>query len=179
MRTESRRPGIHKHARGNPFFSPTAFVGRDLTSVLPSCSSWGRRMEKRRIWLVGVRGLGSRSRALQQPANLPWTWFTVVGRHVSPFCLSLCCSCPFFQGPRESRKIRWSVPTDKRVRHEPDEQGNEAISPVKLGEASKAPTFSRIRPKGCTTLFGLVPSLQVSAGWNLCLDFCGVVFSLR
>jgi hypothetical protein len=109
----------------------------------------------------------------------------------------LCLSLPFlyvqsFQEPqvvRWSRKIRWSVPTDKRVRQcatserrarRTTEQGSEAISIGQTGEGKQSsPTFSRIRPKAAP-YFAPVPSLQqVSAGWNLCSDFCGVVFFSR
>jgi hypothetical protein len=82
MWTENRRPGIHKHARGNPSFSSTAFAAGDLCQPFYLSAFFPRvvrgRMEKQSPNLVG-RCWWSRFTlpCSQQPANLPCTRFTV------------------------------------------------------------------------------------------------------
>lgn len=76
----------------------------------------------------------------------------VHGRHVSRSAVPVHPS----KDLGRSRKIRWSVPTDKKRVRAPRARRTRERGHfhrwVKLGEASKAPTFSRIRPKGCTAL---------------------------
>jgi hypothetical protein len=112
----------HTQARGDPSFSSTA------SALFPRLVRG--RMEKQSRNLVGGWARFTLP-CSQQPANPPLD--LVHGRRASR-SVFLCRSCT--SNPSKnlgwSRKIRCSVPTDKRVRHErarrTTEQGNEAIS---------------------------------------------------
>jgi hypothetical protein len=150
--TDEEQATWHTQARGDPSFFSIA------SALFPRLVRG--RMEKhsrsRRIWLVG--GLGSCSRAL---SNLPTHPMDLVhGRHVSR-SVFLYCSCTSNPSKNRgwSRKIRWSVLTDKRVCHE------RAASPTNNGarkrghfhrsnrrRQAKTPHLQQNPPKGCTIL---------------------------
>ena len=69
-----------------------------------------------------------------------------VGHVTSALCRS-CLSFPRTSGIQDSRKIRWSVPIDKCVRHEEEEQGSEAIPGVKRREAKPSSHLSQNPPE--------------------------------
>ena len=77
--------------------------------------------------------------------NLPWSGLTF-GHVTSALCRS-CLSFPRTSGIQDSRKIRWSVPIDKCVPHEEEEQGSEAIPGVKRREAKPSSHLSQNPPE--------------------------------